>query len=270
MPEFHWEPGESQKFEVAGYSLETQCYGPPPNAAPTLVLLHEGLGCVELWRSFPKQLVERTGCGVFAYSRSGYGASDPTALPRPLDYMTREATDFLPGILAALQVKKTLLIGHSDGASIAAVYAGSLQNPALCGVVLMAPHFFTEPTGLASIREARSAYTETDLRDKLSKYHNDVDNAFRGWNDAWLDPDFEQWDITEVIDYIRVPILAIQGENDQYGTLAQIDILSERSYAPVTSLIIPDCQHAPHLEAPEPTLDAVAEFIQRLENINGL
>lgn len=270
MQQFQWQPDTDLQLIIDGLSLEARCYGPPPESAATLILLHEGLGCVELWRTIPEQLVQATGCGVFAYSRAGYGASDPAFLPRPLDYMTQEATAVLPAIMSIIQVKKTVLIGHSDGASIAAVYAGSQQDHSLSGIVLIAPHFFTEPDSLASIQQAKIAYVETDLREKLGKYHHNVDNAFRGWNDAWLDPDFEHWDITEYIDYIRVPVLAIQGTDDQYGTLAQINILAERSYAPVDQLIIPECQHAPHLEATETTLNAIAEFVSRLENINGL
>lgn len=270
MQTFQWAPGREQTINVGGFSLEIRCFGPAPDNAPTLILLHEGLGCVALWRDFPEQLAEHTGCGVLVYSRAGYGTSDPAVLPRPLDYMTREATECLPHLISDTQINKAILLGHSDGASIAAIYAGTQQDHSLCGIILIAPHFFTEPEGLASIEQAKIAFEETDLREKLSKYHKDADNAFRGWNDAWLDPDFECWDITDVIDYIRVPILAIQGEDDQYGTLAQLNVVSVRSYAPVDQLVLSGCQHAPHLEAPEPVLKSVTEFVQRLKKINGL
>ena len=171
--------------------------GPRPDAAPTLVLLHEGLGCVGLWGDFPEKLQEATGAGVFVYSRAGYGQSSPVTLPRPLTYMHDEARDMLPRLLDEIGFRRGLLIGHSDGASIAAIYAGSHQDHRVGGLVLIAPHFFTEDAGIASIVEARKAYETGDLRQRLSRWHADVDNAFKGWNGAWLDPDFRQWDITE-------------------------------------------------------------------------
>ena len=174
-------------------------------------MLHEGLGCVALWRDFPRRLAAATGFGVFAYSRAGYGQSDPVPLPRPLDYMTREARETLPELLDAIGLRRGVLLGHSDGASIAAIYAGSVEDFRVRGLVLMAPHFFTEKGGLASIAAAREAYATSDLRAKLAKYHRDVDNAFRGWNDAWLDPGFKAWNIADAIDYLRVPALGDSG-----------------------------------------------------------
>ena len=166
-------------------------------------MLHEGLGCTALWRDFPRQLTEATGFGVFAFSRAGYGQSDAAELPRPLDYMTREAIDVLPQVLDAIGFERGILLGHSDGASIAAIYAGSVEDFRVRGIVLMAPHFFTEPMGLAEIAKAKIAYEQSDLRAKMAKYHKDPDNAFHGWNDAWLHPQFKQWNIAEVIDYLK-------------------------------------------------------------------
>lgn len=264
-----WQNGRTTMISVADYRLEAVCYGPAPSEKPTIVLLHEGLGCVALWRDFPKKLAEATGWGVFACSRAGYGRSDPVQLPRPLDYMTREAMDVLPVILDAIGFQRGVLLGHSDGASIATIYAGGVEDMRVRGIGLLAPHFFTEPSGLAAIAEAKIAYQTGNLKEKLAKYHTNVDNAFVGWNDAWLDPDFADWNISDAIDYLRIPVLAIQGQDDQYGTLAQIEELENRLYSPLDKAILENCKHAPHLEQEECTLDVVTEFIKRLERIEN-
>lgn len=249
---------------VNGKTLEYACVGPPPSEAPTLVLLHEGLGCTRLWRDVPALLAEATGFGVFAYSRTGYGQSDPVELPRPLDYMTREAVEVLPEVLDAIGVQRTVLLGHSDGATIAAIYAAAIDDPDVLGVVLLAPHFFTEPAGLTEIAKARDAFETGDLRERMGKYHRDPDNAFRGWNDAWLDPEFEAWNVAAILNEIRVPVLAIQGREDPYGTLAQIDAVTHRVHcAPVSTLILDVCKHAPHLEQGLAVIAAVAAFCDR-------
>jgi pimeloyl-ACP methyl ester carboxylesterase len=227
---------------------------------PTLVLLHEGLGCTALWRDFPGRLAETTGLGVFAYSRAGYGGSDPDPLPWPLDYMTRHATGVLPEVLDAIGLRRGVLIGHSDGATIAAIHAGRVQDARVAGLALMAPHFFTEPMGLAAIAAARQAYDTGDLKPRLARYHADPDCAFRGWNDSWLHPAFKAWNVTEVIGGIRVPVLALQGEADQYGTRAQIDVLAELCPAPVTLRLLPACRHAPFLDAPDVVLSELKRF----------
>lgn len=266
---FDWVEAPQGAIDVGGTRLEYACWGPPPDRAPTLVLLHEGLGCVALWRDWPRRLSEATGLGVFAFSRAGYGQSDRADLPRPLDYMTREATEVLGPVLDAAGIGRCILVGHSDGATIAAIYAGSVPDFRVRGLVLIAPHFFTEEMGLSSIAEARHAYATTDLRAKMARYHRDPDNTFHGWNEAWLDPGFKAWNVAEVIDYLRVPVLAIQGREDQYGTLAQVKVLEERSYAPVDVVILADCRHAPHLEQGDQTLSAVADFAARLARIEG-
>lgn len=257
-------------FMVAGGKrLEYACYGPAPTEAPTIVMLHEGLGCIALWRDFPAAVAAATGMGVLVYSRAGYGQSDLADLPRPLDYMTREAVDVLPQVLDAVGVAQVVLMGHSDGATIAAIYAGSVVDMRVRGLVLMAPHFFTEPMGLAAIARAKDAYDTGDLRSKMAKYHRDPDNTFRGWNDSWLHPDFAAWNVSEAIDYLRIPTLAIQGEQDQYGTTAQIAELVDRSYAPVETLMLDDCRHAPFADQPGAVLDAVAQFTARLARIEA-
>jgi pimeloyl-ACP methyl ester carboxylesterase len=254
---------DSGFLELGSQRLEYRMIGPRPDAAPTLVLLHEGLGSVGLWGDFPDKLQAVTGMGVFVYSRAGYGHSDPVKLPRPLSYMHDEARDTLPRLLDAIGFQRGLLIGHSDGASIAAIYAGSHQDHRVNGLVLIAPHFFTEDSGIASIVEAKKAYETGDLRQRLTRWHKDVDNAFRGWNGAWLDPGFRQWDITEQLAYIRVPMLIVQGEDDQYGTVRQIEIASQECYCPVEVALLPNVKHSPPREAPEATLKAIAEFVAR-------
>ena len=269
MSEFEWCAGEKTSITVNGKALEAVSYGPSPSEAPTIVMLHEGLGCVALWRDFPQKLAETTGFGVFVWSRAGYGQSDPVDLPRPLDYMTREALDALPALLDTIGFQSGILLGHSDGASIASIYAGSVEDFRVRGLVLIAPHFFTEEGGLKAIAEARQAHENGELRGRLAKYHKDVDSAFRGWNDAWLDPGFKSWNIADSIDYLRIPVLAIQGADDQYGTLAQIAEIENRIYSPVDVEIIPDCRHSPHVDQPELTLAAVAEFCARLARIEA-
>lgn len=248
------------RLDVAGTALDYACWGPPPADAPTLVLLHEGLGCVALWRDLPGRLAAATGLGVLAYSRAGYGQSDPAPLPRPLDYMTREAVHVLPRVLDGLGIGPCLLVGHSDGATIAAEYAGRVADPRLRGLILIAPHFFTEPMGLAEIAAARKAYATAELRGKMAKYHRDPDNVFYGWNDAWLAEGFKSWNVAGVIERWRVPCLAIQGAADQYGTLAQIHTIERLSPAPVETLIVDGAHHAPQLERPAAVLPAIVRF----------
>jgi pimeloyl-ACP methyl ester carboxylesterase len=183
--------------------------------------------------------------------------------------MTREAVEVLPEVLDAVGFRRGILMGHSDGATIAAIHAGSVADHRVRGLVLIAPHFFTEPEGLSEIARARIAFETGDLRARMARYHRDPDNAFRGWNDAWLDPGFAHWNVAEAIDYIRVPVLAIQGVGDQYGTLAQIAEIETRCYAPVETLILEDCRHAPFRDRPDAVLAAVAEFAARLERIDA-
>ena len=255
---------DSGFLSIGTQRLEYRMIGPRPDAAPTLVMLHEGLGCVGLWGDFPDKLQAATGAGVFVYSRAGYGKSGPVKLPRPLSYMHDEARDVLPRLLDAIGFQRGLLLGHSDGASIATIYAGTRQDPRVGGLVLIAPHFFTEDPGIASIVEARKAYETGDLRQRLSRWHADVDNAFKGWNGAWLDPEFRKWDITEQLAYVRVPVLIVQGEDDQYGTVKQIEIAQEECYCPVEVALLPGVKHSPQRDAPEATLKTIADFTARI------
>jgi pimeloyl-ACP methyl ester carboxylesterase len=251
-------------LDLGGMRLEYRMIGPRPDAAPTIVMLHEGLGCVGLWGDFPDKLATATGVGVFVYSRGGYGKSSPVTLPRPLTFMHDEARTVLPALLDAVGFRRGLLLGHSDGASIAAIYAGSVQDHRVRGLILIAPHFFTEDMGIAEIARAKAAYAATDLRQKLARWHADPDNAFVGWNEAWLDPQFRKWDITTELAYIRTPILIVQGENDQYGSTKQIEAAQEECYCPVEVALLPGVQHAPHREAPDALLQVTADFANRL------
>jgi pimeloyl-ACP methyl ester carboxylesterase len=264
MTGFPWIEGVGGEVVADGKRLEAVAYGPPPEKAPTIVMLHEGLGCVALWRDFPAKLAAATGWGAFAYSRAGYGRSDSIDLPRPLDYMEREARFSLPTVLEAIRFQRGILLGHSDGASIAAIIAGERFDGRVKGLVLMAPHLFTEEPGLASIAEARRAYETGELRAKLAKYHADVDSAFWGWNLAWLDPGFKAWNIEDFVGRWRVPALLIQGADDQYGTLEQIRAIEARSPAPVASLILDACRHSPQIDQPQATLEAAAGFCATL------
>jgi len=256
-------------LRVGGADLEYRFIGPAPDAAPTIVMLHEGLGSVGLWGDFPEKLQAATGCGVFAYSRAGYGASSPVTLPRPLDYMHIEASDVLPKVLDTMGFRRGLLLGHSDGASIVAIYAGSRQDHRVKGVVMIAPHFIVEDISVKSIAEIKDAYETNELRAKLARWHKDVDNAFYGWNGAWLDPKFRDWDISEYLAYIRVPVAVVQGELDQYGTMRQVEIAKDECYCPVDVTVVPAAGHSPHREAPEATLDAITQFASAVFRLDG-
>jgi pimeloyl-ACP methyl ester carboxylesterase len=186
-------------------------------------------------------------------------------LPRPLSFLHDEALVVLPRVLEAIGFQRGLLLGHSDGASIAAIYAGSHQDHRVGALALIAPHFFTEDMGQAAIAETDRAYETTDLKAKLARWHKDPDNAFKGWSGAWLDPGFRQWDITEQLAYIRVPMLIVQGEDDQYGTIKQIETAQEECYCPVEVVLLPGAKHSPQREAPEATLAAISGFVARVQ-----
>ncbi len=254
-------------LKVGGQQLEYVWHGPAPSAAPTLVFLHEGLGCVAMWRDFPARVAEAGGCGALVYSRAGYGQSDPIALPRGVRYMHDEALVTLPLVLDALAVQQAILVGHSDGGSIALIYAGSGRAEQVRGLILEAPHVFTEEITLRSIAAAAENYRSGGLSTALERYHGkNVDGAFWGWNQAWLDPAFRSWNIAEYLPQIRVPVLVIQGENDQYGTLRQVETIEQGCVGQVRSVIFADCGHSPHRDQPQHTLEAMAAFL-REENL---
>lgn len=225
--------------------------------APALVLLHEGLGSVGLWRDFPAALAQATGRRTVAFSRHGHGRSDPPAAARTPRFMHEEALDVLPRVLERLGLESPLLVGHSDGASIALIHAAA--HP-VAGVVAMAPHVFVEELCLVEIRAVRDVYAQGELRERMARHHRDPDAAFHGWNDVWLHPDFPRWDIRGLLPAIACPLLLIQGERDQYGTMAQLDAIEQAVAGPVERVHL-DCRHAPHLECPSRTLQAVAGFV---------
>jgi pimeloyl-ACP methyl ester carboxylesterase len=255
-------------LHAGGHRLEYAWHGPPPGAAPTLVFLHEGLGSVSAWRDFPARVARETGWGALVYSRRGYGASDPVTLPRSLRYMHDEALATLAEVLERAGVREAVLVGHSDGGSIALVFAGSGLPAAaerLRGIVLEAPHVFVEDVSVTSIAAAAEAYRTTDLRERLARHHGaNVDGAFWGWNRAWLDPAFRAWNLEEYLPRIRVPALVIQGRDDAYGTLAQVEAIERQSGGPVSRLVLPACGHAPHRDQPDATAAAIAAFVARI------
>ncbi|MDA0241443.1 MAG: alpha/beta hydrolase [Proteobacteria bacterium] len=251
---------------VGGVNLEAVWFEPKEqifNGAADLVLLHEGLGCVALWRDIPQSLADRTGRRVFAYSRRGYGGSDPFELPRPVNFMHHEGLQVLPSVLDAAGINRCILIGHSDGGSIALINAGGARDPRVEAIVTIAAHVFNEQICVDSIRAAKQAYDDGDLRARLLKYHGDnVDCAFRGWNDVWLAPDFWHWNIEEFLAGIRIPLLAMQGEADEYGTKAQLETITGGVSGIVDSWIIPGAKHSPHLQASDAVLDRIAAFLK--------
>lgn len=234
----------------------------PVDGAPAIVFLHEGLGSVAMWRDFPQRIADATGCEAIVYSRAGYGRSDPATLPRTVRYMHDEGLDVLPELLAALEIDRPILFGHSDGGSIALICAGGTATP-LSGLILMAPHVLVEDISVSSIAQAQVAWVNTDLPARLGKYHADVNAAFRGWNDIWLHPDFRAWNIEEYLGAIRCPVLAIQGEDDEYGTMAQIERIAAQ-VADVDQVRLADCRHSPHKDQPEAVIEAVGAFVSRL------
>jgi pimeloyl-ACP methyl ester carboxylesterase len=246
---------------ASGHRLDYRWIEPRGEDRPTLVFLHEGLGSVELWKDFPDQVAEATGAGTLVYSRYGYGKSDPLEGRRAVDYMHREALEALPEVLADRGIANPVLVGHSDGASIALIHAGAGRWP-VRGLVLMAPHVFVEDLTVESIAQAKVTYETTDLGRKLGRYHQDADNAFWGWNHIWLHPPFRDWNIEECLPGVACPVLAIQGKDDEYGTMAQLDAIEAGVKGPVRRLELDACKHSPHRDQPAATLDAITRFVE--------
>lgn len=252
-------------IQAAGKQLEYR-YWAREAEGPTIVLLHEGLGCVALWKDFPEALHRETGLPVLAYSRAGYGGSDPDDLPRPLDWMTREAA-VLAEVVAAFGLSQPVVVGHSDGATIAAIAAGTLLRQGVLAAVLMAPHFFTEDMGLVEIARANAGFDASGLAARMGKYHRDPVATFRGWADAWLSDGFRAWNVEAALDGITVPTLVIQGRDDQYGTLAQVEAVTKRVPG-AEALLLDGCRHVPHFEMQEAVLAGVRRFMH--DNANML
>ena len=245
---------------VQGHKLEVQRI---PGSARTLVFLHEGLGSVAMWRDFPREAALATGCAAVVYSRYGYGRSDVLREPRGVDYMHVEALEILPELLGKLEVPDPILVGHSDGGSIALIHAAA--HDGVRGIVAMAPHVFVEDISVQSIAEAKTAFETTDLPQKLGRYHDDAAKTFRGWNDIWLHPDFRGWNIEQMLPRIRCPMLAIQGFDDEYGTMAQLEAISRQTGGPVELLRLAQCRHSPHRDQPKVVLEAMSRFVDRLD-----
>jgi len=253
-----------QHIEVRGERIEYAFFGPASNEIPTLVFLHEGLGCVEMWRDFPRDLAESFGSRALVYSRAGYGGSSPVAVaPRSIRYLYDEAEISLPALLDALSIEKCILVGHSDGASIALIHAATKNTAGrVRAVIVEAPHSFVEDISMPSIARIKVAFETTDLREKLARRHGqNVDCAFWGWNGLWLDSAFRNFNIEHLLPAITIPLLAIQGVDDEYGTLRQIDALEQLCSGPFERLVLDACGHSPHRDRPEETLQAMHEFI---------
>jgi len=252
--------------KAGGHQLECVLHPAHQLNRPTLVFLHEGLGSVAMWRDFPARVAQATGCRTMVYSRYGYGQSDVLEGPFNTDYMHREAAETLPALLSALEICNPVLVGHSDGGSIALIHAGS--GYPVAGLVVMAPHCFVEDISISSIEAAKATALRTDLLAKLGRYHRDPDRTFWGWNNIWLHPDFRAWNIESYLPSIRCPILAVQGEDDEYGTLAQIDAIAARAIhsSAVDLLKLADCRHSAHKDQPQAVIQAIVEYVNFLDS----
>jgi len=245
-----------------GHSLEYASWPPPaPSAATPILLLHEGLGCVSMWRDFPTALAARTGRRVAAYSRLGHGRSGPRPAPYRVDFMHDEARQVVPEVLDTLGVGQAILLGHSDGGSIALLFA-ALYPARVTALVLEAPHVFVEPISIASITEMKDTYASTDLPARLAKYHGaSTEGAFRGWNDIWLHPEFAAWNIEDVLPDVSCPTLVVQGTDDEYGTARQVEAIRQQAGGRVETVWLPACGHSPHRDQPEAVLTSIAAFL---------
>ncbi len=247
---------------IRGRSLEVQRIAGCNLRAAELVFLHEGLGSVSHWKDFPAQVAAATGCPVTVYSRYGCGNSDVLTEPRAVSYMHDEGLRTLPDLLGELQIENPILVGHSDGGSIALIHAGAHDR--VRGLVLLAPHVFVEELSVTSIAHAKTSFETTNLREKLGRHHRDAARTFWGWNDIWLHPDFRRWNIEEYLPRITCPILAIQGLDDQYGTMAQVQAIARQSGGPVEILPLAECRHSPQRDQPETVRAAIARFVKQI------
>jgi pimeloyl-ACP methyl ester carboxylesterase len=246
---------------LAAGSVEYEHFVPERVQGRPIVMLHEGLGSVSMWKDFPQQLASSTASPVIAYSRYGYGRSERLRTPRAVRYMHDEALIVLPELLDRLDIRSPILFGHSDGASIALLHAGH-GTRGVAGVIALAPHVFVEDVSIQSIAQARTAFETTNLRDRLARYHEDVDGAFWGWNDIWLHPDFRAWNIEDCLPKIQCDILVIQGEEDEYGTIQQVQRIA-RAAPKVQTLMLKHSGHSPHRDHPDPVLAAVAQWADK-------
>lgn len=247
---------------VCSHRIEFERIEGARTGRPTLVFLHEGLGSIAMWRDFPSRVAHATGCTALVYSRYGYGNSAPLQEPRGVRYLHEEALLALPELLDKLDVDTPILLGHSDGGSIALIHAGAGTRP-VAGVITLAAHVMVEDISVSSIAKAKEAYEGTDLREKLMRHHADVDSAFWGWNRIWLNPDFRAWNIEEYLSRITCPVLAIQGEDDEYGSMEQLARIG-RQVADADLWTLKDCRHSPHRDQPEAVIEAITFFVDRI------
>ena len=252
--------GSSSFLSVRGRSLEYRRIAAAADS-PTLVFLHEGLGSISQWRDFPARIVEATGLPAIVYARYGHGRSDVLQQPHGVDFMHREALESLPEFLRALGIERPILIGHSDGASIALIYAGAGHR--VEALVAMAPHVFVEDISIEGIAAAKRAFETSDLPQKLARHHRDAGKTFYGWNDVWLAPEFLSWNIESFLPAIQCPLLAIQGHGDEYGSMAQIDAIARQVSGPVEVLKLERCGHSPQKDQPQIVAEAIVEFVIR-------
>lgn len=252
------------RIDIDGHALECQFIRTDNHAAPTLVFLHEGLGSLALWKDFPAQMASAAKCHALVYSRYGYGNSAPLTESRTIGFMHHEALQVLPELLKRLEIDNPILFGHSDGASIALIYAASTQLP-LPGMILLAPHVMIEDMCITSIEGAKQVYETTEMREKLRRYHADPDGAFWGWCNIWLDPGFRAWNIEAEVSKVICPLLVIQGFDDQYGTMEQIDRIA-RLTGDTTLLKLHNCGHSPHRDQPQAVIDAAVKFLGRIQS----
>jgi len=250
---------------VQGRSLEILRLPAKNQAAPELVFLHEGLGSVSLWKDFPARVAHATGCPVTVYSRYGSGDSELLTSPHAVTYMHDEAQKTLPDLLAQLKIENPILVGHSDGGSISLIYAGTFHH--VRGLILLAPHVFVEDLSVQSIAEAKVRFETTNMPEKMARHHKDAARTFWAWNDIWLHPEFRHWNIEEYLPRISCPILAIQGRDDQYGTMAQVEAIARQAGGPVEILALDDCRHSAHRDQPEAVLDAICRFVAHVQHL---
>lgn len=249
-------------IEVGGHRLHYRLIEPQRDATP-LVFLHEGLGSIDLWRDFPRQVVERSGHPALVFSRYGYGWSDPLTGSRAPDYMHVEATEVLPILVDRLLERPPILVGHSDGASIAIIFAGS--GHAAAGLILLAPHVFTEEGGLNSIAAVHAAFPGSVMSEKMSKYHVDPEATFYGWADIWLSPEFRTWNLEQYLAAVSCPVLLIQCDEDEYGSARQLDAIQSQVSGPTQRLMVAGSGHSPHLVDPEVVAAAATRFVVGLD-----
>ena len=254
-----WSVDEVRNIEINGIELETYFYRPSNiGTTPTLLFLHEGLGSAATWQDFPGQVVSETGLPAIVYSRQGYGMSDRHIEPYECNFMHREALEVLPALLAKLEIERPMLLGHSDGASIALIHAAKYP---VAGVVVEAPHIYVEEKTITAISGLRGKIRGAELIKKLACFHEDPEHTFQNWNNIWLNPDFRSWNIIEYVCQLKCPILAIQGEMDEYGTMAQIDEIAQNAPGHVTRVKLAECGHSPHRDQREEVVRQISNFI---------